>query len=306
MRHLTLGSRGSALALWQAEFVASALRRAHGLTIEIKVIKTAGDKLQHAPVAQLGRKGIFIKELEESLLEGTIDLAVHSMKDVPTRIPAGLTIGAVCERADPRDCFLSHRRHRLADLPAGARVGTSSVRRQAQLRRNRSDLQLLDLRGNVDTRVRKLEEGQYDAIVVAKAGIDRLGWTAKITETLSTDIMLPAAGQGAMGIEVRADDHTLLGWVEAINDWPTQLAVEAERALLREVEGGCQLPVAALAQVERDHLLLEACVLSVDGEDCVRDKIEGPAQDPAAIGSELGKKLLRAGADRILKVVVRL
>lgn len=305
MKRLILGSRGSALALWQAEWVAAALRRAHGLTVEVKVIKTAGDKLQHAPLAQLGRKGVFIKELEESLLEGSIDLAVHSMKDVPTKIPSGLTIGVVCERADPRDCLVSRHGQRLAELPAGARVGTSSVRRQAQLRRYRGDLQLLDVHGNVDTRIRKLQEGQFDAIVVAKAGLDRLGWTAKITEVLLTDILLPAVGQGAIGVEIRADDPSVLGWLESLNHRPTHQAVEAERALLGEVEGGCQLPVAALAQVEDDQLRLEACVLSLDGEECVRDKLLGPAQNADAVGSELGQKLLRAGADRILKTVVR-
>lgn len=304
MRSLVLGSRGSALALWQAEHVAAALRR-RGVSVEVKGIKTAGDHLTQAPVAALGRKGVFIKELEEALLDSRIDLAVHSLKDVPTKLLDGLTIGAVLERADPRDCLVSCDGKRLAELPAGARVGTSSVRRQAQLRRFRHDLELLDLRGNVDTRIRKLDEDRYDAIVLAKAGLDRLELSARITEILSTEILLPAVGQGALGVEMRANDPELLQLLEAVNHRPTQRAVEAERALLRTVEGGCQLPVAALGCLEGDRLRLEACVLSLDGTDCVRDRIEARADDADAAGRKLGQALLRAGADRILKMVVR-
>lgn len=306
MRRLVLGARGSALSLWQVEWVAAALRRSRGLSVEIKVIKTTGDQSTQAPVARLGRKGVFIKELEDALLEGSIDLAVHSMKDVTTQLPDGLTIAAVCERADPRDCLLARDARRLPKLPPGARLGTSSVRRQAQLRRFRNDLELLDLRGNVDTRVRKLEQGQYDAIVLAKAGLERLGWAAKITEVLPTKIMLPAVGQGAMGIEVRAADHELRGWLEGLNHPPSERAVAAERSLLRELEGGCQLPVAALGEVQQGRLRLEAAVLSPDGAECVRDQVEAAPEDAERAGVELGRKLLRAGADRILKTVVRL
>ena len=251
MRPLRIGSRGSVLAQWQANRVRDLLTQTAGVPAEIVLIKTSGDRFEHAPVSQIGLKGVFIKELEDALLEGRIDLAVHSMKDVPTRVPAGLAFPAICRREEVRDSLLSRTGAALAELPAGARVGTSSLRRQSQLRHYRPDLDLRDLRGNVDTRIRKLERGDYDAIVLAKAGLDRLGWSEKISEVISTDICLPAVGQGAMGIEARGDDREVLELLARFDHEETRVAVMAERALLAELEGGCQVPLGAWAQIGR-------------------------------------------------------
>ena len=305
MKPLRIGTRGSALALWQANFVQEQLEKLFGLATELVLVKTAGDKFTQASVSQMGLKGVFIKELEDELLDGRVDLAVHSMKDVPTVIPEGLAFPAITKREDPRDCLVSREGRKLAALASGARVGTSSLRRQSQLRHQRPDLDLRDLRGNVDTRLRKLEEGQYDAIVLAKAGMDRLGVSDKITEVLSSDVMLPAVGQGALGIEVRAEDNTLLDLLARLDDAETRAAVTAERALLAELEGGCQVPLGAWARIERDELVLEACVLCVDGSDYLRRQATGLPANAEAVGRGLGKTLLDAGGDRILRLAGR-
>ena len=305
MRPLRIGSRGSVLALWQANAVRDRLVHAAGVEAEIVIIKTSGDRFQQAPVGQLGLKGVFIKELEDALLEGGVDLAVHSMKDVPTEIPAGLVFPAICEREDVRDALVARAGAKLAELPARARVGTSSLRRQSQLRHYRPDLELRDLRGNVDTRLKKLERGDYDAIVLAKAGLDRLGWSHKITEAISTDVSLPAVGQGALGVEARADDREVLEVLARLDHAETRGAVTAERALLAELEGGCQVPLGAWARVEQGELILDACILSVDGTEYLRLRTTGPPQNAEALGRELAQAMLAAGADKILRLAGR-
>ncbi len=305
MRPLRIGSRASVLALWQANAVRERLDKAAGVQSEIVIIKTSGDRFPQTNISQMGLKGVFIKELEDALLEERVDLAVHSMKDVPTEIPPGLVFPAICEREDVRDALVARSGGALADLPAGARVGTSSLRRQSQLRHHRPDLDLRELRGNVDTRLRKLERGDYDAIVLAKAGLDRLGWSDKITEVIPTDISLPAVGQGAMGIEARADDREVLDALARLEHPSTRTAVTAERALLRELEGGCQVPLGAWARLDGDALILEACILSVDGADCIRKRAAGSPRDAEALGRDLARTMLAAGADRILKLAGR-
>ncbi|HEX2710726.1 MAG TPA: hydroxymethylbilane synthase [Candidatus Acidoferrales bacterium] len=305
MRPLRIGTRGSALALWQANAVLDRLARDSRVEAEIVVIKTLGDRFQQAPVGQIGLKGVFIKELEDALLEGRVDLAVHSMKDVPTETPAGLAFPAICEREDPRDALVTRTGAKLAELVPGARVGTSSLRRQSQLRHYRPDLDLRDLRGNVDTRLKKLDRGDYDAVVLAKAGLDRLGWSQRINEVLSTEVSLPAVGQGALGIEARADDREALDAVTSLDHAQTRDAVAAERALLAELEGGCQVPLGAWARLEGSELVLEACILSADGADYIRRRAAGSRQHAEALGRELAQAMLAAGADRILKLAGR-
>lgn len=305
MKALRIGSRGSALALWQANHIRARLAELHGVESEVIRVHTSGDHFQGAAISQIGMKGVFIKELEDALLSGTIDLAVHSMKDVPTETPTGLTFPAITRREDVRDCFISHRRVRLEKLPPGSCVGTSSLRRQAQLLLFRPDLHLVGLRGNVDTRMRKVAEGAYDAIILAKAGVDRLGMNEKITEVLSTEIMLPAVGQGALGVETRESDHETSKIVAGLDDKATRQCVTAERALLRELEGGCQVPLAAWARLGAGGLLLEVCVLSPDGTEHLRREQIGSPEDAEKIGKRLGQILLEAGADRILRLAGR-
>jgi hydroxymethylbilane synthase len=314
---LRIGTRGSALALWQANHIADRLGKLHGVETEIIRIRTSGDRMQQAPVAQVnaqlneqigaevGGKGIFIKELEEALFANSIDLAVHSMKDVPTEIPVGLAFPAITRREDPRDCLISRTGRSLKGLPPGARVGTSSLRRQAQLRHNRPDLEALDLRGNVDTRLKKLDAGEFDAIVLAVAGVNRLGATARVTQVMNADVMLPAVGQGALGIETRAEDTTTSALVAALDDSDSRTCVTAERALLHELQGGCQVPLGAWAQLANGELHLEAAVFSADGREFVRrEECDLPA-DPAGVGKRLGQILIKAGADRILRLAGR-
>jgi len=293
---LVIASRGSQLALWQARWVGGQLA-AHGQECRIEIIKTTGDKITDVPLAQVGGKGLFTKEIEEALLDGRADLAVHSLKDLPTELPAGLVLAAIPAREDPRDALVGRR---LADLPAGARLGTSSLRRAAQLRRVRPDLRIEPVRGNLDTRLRKLDEGQYDAIVLAAAGLKRLGWDARIAEILEPDVVCPAVGQGALAIETGTSG--LLA-CRQLNHPPTQSAVTAERALLAALGGGCQVPIGAYTTVAGSRLSLQAVVVSPDGVDLVRDQSEGAAADAQRIGRELGEALLAAGADRILESV---
>jgi hydroxymethylbilane synthase len=309
VKPLRIGTRGSALALWQANFIREELKRLHGLDAELVRIKTSGDNFQNKSIAQIGEqtgtKGVFIKEIEDALLAGTIDLAVHSMKDVPTETPAGLIFAAITEREDPRDCLISRNGETLASLSRGARLGTSSLRRQAQLKLYREDLQVADLRGNVDTRLRKLEMGEFDAIVLAVAGVKRLGAAAKISEVLSGDLMLPAVGQGALGIETRASDADITQLVTALDHASTRACVLAERAVLRTLEGGCQLPLGAWAREQDGALHLEAGVFSADGSEFARRDIRGRVETAENLGERLGHILLDAGADRILRLAGR-
>ena len=305
MRPLRIGSRGSILARWQAEFVRKQLFQLTGVEAEIIIIKTSGDKMQQAALTQIGGKGIFIKELEEALLEESIDLAVHSVKDIPTETPGRLHFPAVCRRDDVRDCLISHTGMLLANLKQGARVGTGSLRRQAQLRHYRADLDFRDLRGNVDTRLRKVESGEYDAIVISKAGLDRLGWSQKITEPLSTEISLPAVGQGAIAIQSRVSDRDADEVLSKLDDVETRTAIIAERALLSALEGGCQVPLGAWARMERTELVMEAVVCSVDGTQYVREKATAPPDQAAQLGEHLARVLAEGGARSILEGVQR-
>jgi hydroxymethylbilane synthase len=297
---IIIGSRGSQLALWQSNWVKDRLAHA-GLEVEIKVIKTTGDKLQNVPLAQSGTKGLFIKEIEEALADGTVDVAVHSMKDLPTDQPAGLVIAAVPEREDARDVLISSNGQRFVDLPAGARVGTSSARRQAQLRRLRGDLNLVPLRGNLDTRLKKLDRGDCDALVLAAAGVHRLGFQARITEYFSPDAMCPAVGQGALAIEIRQGDERTERAVRPLDHVPTHQAVRAERALLRYLGGGCQLPIAAHAVATGGQLNLVGMVASLDGSLVKRAAAAGTIEDPEGLGVTVATHLLQQGARAILE-----
>jgi hydroxymethylbilane synthase len=310
MKPLRIGTRGSALALWQANHVKDRLAELHGVEAELVRIQTSGDRFQSASLAQIGAeagtKGVFIKEIEDALLAGAIDLAVHSMKDVPTEIPSGLVFSAIPKREDPRDCLLSRNGFELEDLPVGARIGTSSLRRQAQLRHLRSDLEVVDIRGNVDTRIRKLDAGEFEAIVLAVAGINRLGLASKITQTFEADFMLPAVGQGALGIETRENDAEISALAAALDDRDTRACVTAERALLQELQGGCQVPVGASGRILDGVVLrLEAAVFSADGIDHVRSDESGSPPEARAIGIRLAQALLEKGADRILRLAGR-
>ncbi len=305
MKPLRIGTRGSILARWQAESIRKQLFAATGIDAELVIIKTSGDKMQQAPLTQIGGKGIFIKELEEALIEETVDLAVHSVKDIPTETPGRLCFPAVCRRDDVRDCLISHSGATLGNLRHGARVGTGSLRRQAQLLHHRADLDMRDLRGNVDTRLRKVESGEYDAIVLSKAGLDRLGWSAKMTEALSTEISLPAVGQGAMAVQARAKDMDLGDLLGKLDDMETRIAIIAERALLGALQGGCQVPLGAWARVERGELVVEAVVCSLDGVQYVRQRANGSTEQPAELGQKMAGLLVEAGAREILEAAQR-
>ena len=294
---LVIASRGSQLALWQAHWVQQQLKGL-GYQSRVEIIKTTGDKITDVPLAKVGTKGLFTKEIEEALLEGRADLAVHSLKDLPTELPAGLTLAATPAREDPRDAIVGMR---LADLPAGAKIGTSSLRRAAQLRKLRPGLRIEPVRGNLDTRLRKLGQGHYDAIVLAAAGLKRLGWEDRIAEIFSPEIICPAVGQGALAIETAASPG--LQACQPLDDAPTRAAVTAERALLGALGGGCQVPIGAHATVTEGRLHLLGVVVSPDGVDLVRDESDGPVAEAERIGGELGQKLLAAGADRILESV---
>ena len=301
---LILGSRGSQLALWQANHVKDTLERDLGIDVRIEIIKTTGDKITDVPLASVGgTKALFTKEIEEAMLAGNIDLAVHSMKDMPTILPDGLLIGAVPRREDPRDALLTRNGKGLDDLPEGARVGTSSLRRQVQLKRLRKDLEIITLRGNIDTRLRKLGEGQYDAIVLAAAGLKRLGWGDRITELLAPEKFLPAVGQGALAIEVREDDQELLGGLDCLRDPATETAIRAERAFLARIGGGCQVPLAAHAVVSNGAVNINAVVVSLDGGHSVSDSSSGPAPDAEKLGEELAARLLANGAAEIMDAI---
>lgn len=298
-RILRIGSRGSKLAIWQAEWVRARLEE-RGLPCRIEIIKTTGDKILDVPLARIGGKGLFTKEIEEALLEERIDLAVHSLKDLPTELPQGLTVASIPQREDPRDALVGAA---LNALPCGARVGTSSLRRSAQLRALRPDLEILDVRGNVDTRVRKQREGRYDALVMASAGLTRLGLEAHIAERLNPAIFLPAVAQGALAIETRDDGGDAWKACQTLSDPRATAEVTAERALLAGLGGGCQVPLGAHAQAHDDQLELRAVVVSPDGRLAIRKEAAGSIASAARLGEELARQFLASEARRIIEAV---
>lgn len=301
-RTLRIATRSSALALWQAEFIKSELERLHdNVTVELVKIKTQGDKILDVPLAKIGGKGLFVKELEEAMLAGSADLAVHSMKDVPMEFPEGLGLVAICEREDPTDAFVSNDYENVDALPHGAVVGTASLRREAQLRAYRPDLEIRTLRGNVNTRLAKLDAGDYRAIVLASSGLKRLGFHDRIRYCLPDSISLPAVGQGALGIECRLDDAELIAMLELLDHRDSSDRVKAERALNRRLQGGCQVPIAAYALLEdNDMLWLRGLVGAVDGTQVFRVEGRAPRSEGERLGRELAEDLLALGADKVL------
>lgn len=302
-QRLRIGTRASQLALWQANWIKSELERVYpGIVVELVKIKTMGDKILDVPLAQVGGKGLFVKEIEEAMLRGEIDLAVHSMKDVPTEFPEGLGLVVTTKREDPRDAVISNG-VKFMELRQGARIGTSALRRQAQLLKARPDMEMVIIRGNVETRIRKLKEDNLDAVILAAAGLNRLGFTEVVTELLDADFSIPAIGQGALGLECRLDDQATIEALSFLNHPDTAAAVSAERALLKRCEGGCQVPIAAHGTVSGDTLTLVGFIAAVDGSQTVRDTISGPTADSVRLGTELADRLLAAGGKAILEDV---
>lgn len=302
---LKIGTRQSLLALWQSNHIAACLRKQYPeCEVVLKKIVTKGDRILDVPLAQIGGKGLFTKEIEEDLLSGEVDLAVHSLKDMPTVLPEGLCLTAITERANVGDAFVSNKYDSFAELPLGAVVGTSSLRRKAQLLAARPDLTIHDLRGNVDTRLRKLDEGLYDAVILAAAGLERLGHGDRIKDIIPSSVCLPAVGQGALAIECRTADAEVRQMLDFLNDMPTVHATNAERAFLGLVEGGCQVPIGVHADVEGEKIKIEAIIAALDGSTVLRDTIEGAAVDAVALGQELGKKMLANGGQEILAAIL--
>ena len=301
---IRIATRKSPLALWQAYFVRDSLI-AHYPDLEVELVKmvTQGDKILDTPLAKVGGKGLFVKELENGMLRNEVDIAVHSMKDVPVELPEGLHLAVICEREDPRDAFVSNNFASFDELPKGAKVGTSSLRRMTQLKASRPDLEILDLRGNVNTRLKKLDEGQYDAIILAAAGLIRLEFNERIKQSIDTQQSLPAIGQGAVGIECRTDDQGINDLLSVLNHEQTNICVTAERAMNHRLEGGCQVPIGGYAILEKDELYMRALVGRPDGSEVVRGEIRGNPADAATLGTTLADDLLSRGADAILKDV---
>lgn len=297
---LVIGTRGSKLALWQSEYIKGLVEEITGLPVELMIIKTTGDKILDVPLAKVGGKGLFTKEIEVELLAGTVDLAVHSMKDVPTDLPEGLAICGMPKRVDPRDVIVSGAGYDLESLPQGAKLGTSSLRRRSQVVAMRPDLEIVDVRGNLDTRMNKAENGELDAVILAAAGITRLGWEERITHYIPTEQMVSAVGQGAIGIEIREDDEFMQGVCTALTDAETMLCVTAERVVMNRLEGGCQVPIGAYARIEGDKLVMDAFVGSVDGNEILRDQLIGETTDPVGLGEAMVDKLRTMGADKVL------
>jgi hydroxymethylbilane synthase len=299
---LRIGTRGSKLALAQSEWVKEKIEARHsGVRVELVRVKTTGDKILDSPLSKIGGKALFVKEIEEALLRKDVDLAVHSMKDVPAELPDGLTFTTFPKREDPRDAFVSLKYNALEQLPHGARVGTSSLRRTAQLLHIRPDLELEPMRGNVDTRLRKLEAGDLQAIILAAAGLKRLGFVDRISQVLSEDQILSAIGQGALGLEVRRDDEQTIGLIHFLNHEETEVTVKAERAFLEELQGGCQVPMAAFCRLKDKQLHLDAMVAEVDGSRVIRDESTGEKDQAEELGITLARRLLASGADKILE-----
>lgn len=308
MRKIVIGTRGSKLALWQTEFVKGKLSQIFPeLEFEIRIIKTKGDKILDSPLSKIGDKGIFTREIEVQLLNREIDIAVHSLKDLPTKLPDGLIIGAVTEREDVRDVLISKNNLKLTELPQNSIIATGSLRRKAQLLHLRSDFQFVDLRGNIDTRFKKFDESNWNGMVLAYAGVKRMNYTDRVSEIISTDFILPAVGQGAIAVEIRESDEKIFELVRKINHQETELATRAERALLKYLEGGCQIPIGAFAFVSNGKIKLSAMVSNFDGSFLVRDSIEDDVNENVEeLGFKLAEKLLEQGASKILDEIRKL
>ena len=304
---LTIGTRGSELAKWQTAYIVNQIQGWHAdVTVDTAVIKTTGDKILDSPLSKIGDKGLFTKEIERALLDKSIDLAVHSLKDLPTAIPRGLMIAAVTEREDVRDVFISHPKKKyrlLKDVPTNGRIATGSLRRKSQLLHYRPDLQVIDLRGSLQTRREKLEKSDWDGMVLAKAGVTRLGWSEMISEVFEPDFILPAVGQGALAVEIRADDRELLDLLVPLNHLPTQRATSGERSLLGKLEGGCQIPIGTYGRIVEGTFLLDAMVGSLDGSTIVRGSMKGSPEASESLGSHLADELLAKGAGKILQEI---
>ena len=304
MKTLKIATRQSPLALWQAEHIRARLEAMHAdLTVELVTFVTQGDKILDTPLAKIGGKGLFVKELEAALMDGRADLAVHSMKDVPMALPEGLSLAVICEREDPLDAFVSNHYASFADLPQGAKVGTSSLRRKCQILKARPDLEIIDLRGNVGTRLSKLDDGQYDAIILASAGLKRLGLAERIRHTIQPDVSLPAVGQGALGLECRSQDQAVLDLILPLMHAETNVCVRAERAFNAYLEGGCQVPIAGYATLQNGQLQIEGRVGSVDGQTILKAVQYGVPEQAEMLGEELAKALLAQGAGELLKAL---
>ncbi|MDD4852864.1 MAG: hydroxymethylbilane synthase [Acinetobacter towneri] len=304
MKTLKIATRQSPLALWQAEHIRARLEAMHAdLTVELVTFVTQGDKILDTPLAKIGGKGLFVKELEAALMDGRADLAVHSMKDVPMALPEGLSLAVICEREDPLDAFVSNHYASFADLPQGAKVGTSSLRRKCQILKARPDIEIIDLRGNVGTRLSKLDDGQYDAIILASAGLKRLGLEQRIRHTIQPDLSLPAVGQGALGLECRSQDQAVLDLILPLMDADTNVCVRAERAFNAYLEGGCQVPIAGYATLQNGQLQIEGRVGSVDGQTILKAVQYGAPEQAEMLGEELAKALLAQGAGELLKAL---
>ena len=302
---ITIGTRKSLLALWQSNYIKDCLEKKYpDCEVRLQKIVTKGDKILDVPLSKIGGKGLFTKEIETALLEGEVDLAVHSLKDMPTKLPDGLCLTAITRRAVVGDAFVSNKYHTFAEMPAGAVLGTSSLRRKAQLLARRPDLDIRDLRGNVDTRLRKLDEGQYDAIILAAAGLTRLGYGDRIKETLPCDFCIPAVGQGALAIECRSDNTEVRNLLEFLNHPETKSCTDAERAFLGLVEGGCQVPIGVHADIANDTMHITAIIASLDGSTLIRDEIDGDPADAIVLGKTLGNRMLEKGGREILDAIL--
>ena len=303
-RKIIIGSRGSPLALWQANWVKDLLLENHsGLAVEIKIIKTSGDKIQNMPLAKIGGKGLFVKEIEEGLLKREVDFAVHSMKDMPISFPMNLCIACVTKRENPFDALISRNGVKLADLPKGAKIGTGSLRRISQLMNYRPDLELVPLRGNLETRLKKLETEGLDAIILAAAGLIRMGWDDRITEIISPDILLPAMGQGAVGIEARRNDVDNQILLADMDDEETHYALDAERALVSQLQGGCNVPIGAFATLNEDQITLTGLVASLDGKTVYKKEMTDIKTNAISLGRKMGDELIAMGGDRIMQEI---
>lgn len=303
MNKLVIGTRGSKLALWQANHIKSLIESTHHIEVELKIIKTTGDKILDTPLAKIGGKGLFVKEIEEELLNKKVDIAVHSMKDVPVELPNGLEVGVFPVREEPYDAFLSVKYNSLDELPEGAIIGTSSLRRKIQLMRKYPNLVIKDLRGNVDTRIRKLTEGQYDAIILAKAGLKRLGLLKHVKQTIDDTLMIPAVCQGTLGIEYREDDQDVQKVISFLNHEETVFRTKAERAFLKRLEGGCQVPLGCIANLDGDRLILKGFLANLDGTKYIYEEIEGDKTDAVKLGLKLAENILGKGGKEIIKEI---
>ncbi len=304
LEKLIIGSRGSGLALWQANWIKSQLEELHsGLQVEITIIKTSGDKIQDVPLTKIGGKGLFVKEIEEALLRRDVDIAVHSMKDVPMKLPYELEISVVTERENPFDALISRNNIKLDDLPKNAKIGTGSLRRSSQLLKYRPDLEIVPLRGNIDTRIKKLDSEGLDAIILAAAGLRRMGWADKIAQIIPAEIILPAMGQGAVGIETRKHDPEVFEAIMALDHEETHLALDAERSFVDVLDGGCQVPIGAYATLEEKNITLSGLVASLDGKTIFQASQQKLLTEAKQLGLELGKEILAMGADKVLKEI---